>query len=322
MLNKLLTMLTLFLLTSLTAQGASFPLPAAGDDLVGDAFVITAQNGETLGKIGERYDIGIFEMTEANPNLNPEHLRRGQQVIIPNVYILPKFREGIVINIAELRLFYFPKNSNMVYTYPVGLGRREWRTPTASTAVLNKVKDPYWTPPQSIRNYVFEQIGKILPDSLPPGPENPLGPYAIYLTLNGYLIHGTNQPWSIGKLISSGCIRLKNEDVEELYGMVQIGQPVHLIHHPYKVGFHDNNVYMEAHVPVALEDPVNSLNVVSPDVALHSRLTNIHGVEIHWEQVDRAVREHRGIPLNIGRVINTREAHKGESYHNPNILFG
>ncbi len=110
--------------------------------------------------------------------------------------------------------------------------------------------------------------------------------------------------------------------MEELYSMVQIGQPVHLIHHPYKVGFHDNDVYMEAHVPVAIDDPVNTLNVVSPDTALHARLNDIHGVEIHWEQVDRAVREHRGIPLNIGRVINTRAAHQGESYHNPNILFG
>lgn len=296
---------TLFFLLALPTASFSavFNMPRNGNDVVGQYFTVEAHSGDTLISIGADYDIGLHEMLEANPNVNPKRLRAGQKVIIPSAYILPKFRKGIVINLAELRLYYFDHSGKHVYTYPVGLGRREWRTPTGTAKVNRKQKDPTWYVPESIADFVFEQTGRILPDFIPPGPENPLGHHAIYITLPGYLIHGTNQPWSIGKLISSGCIRLYNEDVAELYDMVKIGDPVHIIHHPYKVGWKDGDLFLEAHVPVTIDDPINKLNVLSVDRAIRETVKE-RNVRIDWHRVDRIVRRPSGIPIPVGTAGN------------------
>ncbi len=186
-----------------------------------------------------------------------------------------------------------------MYTYPVGLGRREWRTPLFETSVSRKQADPTWHVPNSIRDYVFEQTGKELPDAIPPGPDNPLGPYAIYLVKPGYLIHGTDQPWSVGRLVGSGCIRMQNTDVEQLFNMVDKGDKVRVVHLPYKIGWNKGKLYLQAHVPVNINDPISHLNVVSVDAALRDSVKG-KNYQIDWDRVNRAVSHQMGVPISIG----------------------
>jgi L,D-transpeptidase ErfK/SrfK len=242
---------------------------------------------------------------EANPEIQyPNELRSGQTVVIPTAYILPPFRDGIVINLAELRLYYFTRDHKYVYTYPVGLGRKEWRTPVVDSTVVGKKKDPVWYPPESIRDFVFEEVGKELPEVMGPGPDNPLGHYAIYMAKHGYLIHGTNQPWSVGKLVSSGCIRLLPDDIEQLFHAVSNGQKVRIIHYPYKLGWSNGRLYLEAHVPVNMSDPISHLNIVSADDAIRDAMKK-HPVRVDWERADQAIQHQLGIPVAISNKPNS-----------------
>jgi L,D-transpeptidase ErfK/SrfK len=281
----------------LMIYAARYPMPQLGNDLIGNLMTIRADYGENLGDIGDRYGVGLHEMLEANHSLGEEALYGGEEVIIPTQFVLPKYRKGIVINLAECRLYYFTSDGKYVLTYPVGLGRKGWRTPTTSTTVIRKTADPVWTVPPSIHAYVYEQTGKWLPNSIPPGPDNPLGPYAIYLGTHGYLIHGTNQPWSVGKLISAGCIRLYNADVTELYRYVTTGTPVRIIHQPYKAGWQNGKLYLEAHIPVNIGEPPSELNMISAE---RSILAAIHRkYNVNWNCARQIIEQQDGIPEPI-----------------------
>lgn len=287
----------LFLFIAPLALAAKFPMPAFGNDVIGQIQIVRAQHGDTLETIGERFGIGLHEMTEANPRLNPNELYDGQDVIVPTSFVLPKYRQGIVINVPECRLYYFDPHGKYVLTYPVGLGRKGWRTPTTSTTVIRKSTNPIWTVPKTIRSYILEQTGNLLPNAVPPGPENPLGRYALYLGTHGYLIHGTNQPWSIGKLISAGCIRLYNADVRELYPYVKTGTPVRIIHQPYKAGWQDGRLYLEAHVPLtaSLQQRPSDLNLLSVEKSVLSA-TSCRNAQVNWQSVREVVQHQDGMP--------------------------
>lgn len=278
---------------------ATYPMPPKGSDIVGKLFTVEAQSGDTLLKIANDYNLGWHEIMEANPDVDPQNLRSGQRIVIPTAFVLPPFRDGIVINLAELRLYYFSRDKRTVSTYPVGLGRREWRTPIVDSSVVGKKEHPTWFVPDSIRDFVFEQTGKELPEYIEPGPDNPLGDYAIYMAKAGYLIHGTNQPWSVGKLVSSGCIRLQSQDIEELFHNVTIGQKVRIIHYPYKLGWNDGMLYIEAHVPVNIADPISHLNMISADDAIREAVKG-HNISVDWNRVDQAIHHQLGIPVAIG----------------------
>lgn len=276
-----------------------------GDDVVGQPVTVKA-HGDTLLTIANRYNIGMHEILETNPQLKltqetaTNKLRSGKNVIVPTAYVLPPFRKGIVINLAELRLYYFPADGSRVYTYPVGVGRTQWRTPLASTSVISKEEYPTWHVPPTIKQYVMEQTGKELPDTIgPEDPENPLGRYAMHLGVSGYLIHGTNQPWSIGKFVSSGCIRMHNEDVEELYSLVTPGTPVHIINYANKVGWHQGQLYMESQIPLQLSEPEGILNENSPSALIESKVKSYPGA-VDWNKVNQVSNEHLGIPQAIG----------------------
>jgi L,D-transpeptidase ErfK/SrfK len=299
------------LLATSSGLAAKYPMPSPGNDLVGELITTYAEPGDTIDDIGDRYGVGLHEMLEANPRLGQGELYGGERILIPTQFVLPKYRKGIVINLAECRLYYFTADGTTVYTYPVGLGRKGWRTPTTSTSVIRKTPDPVWSVPPSIHNYVYEQTGHWLPDVVPPGPENPLGPYAIYLGTHGYLIHGTNQPWSIGKLISAGCIRLFNADVTELYQQVKTGTPVKIIHQPYKAGWQNGMLYLEAHVPVNIGEPPSELNMLSPRKEL---LTANHKQQmIDWQSVWQILEQKNGVPEPIG--------HNQEPVYNDQFSF-
>jgi L,D-transpeptidase ErfK/SrfK len=229
------------------AHATTFVLPIEGN-LIGKLKTVEARTGETLTEVGRRFDIGHNEIIKANPRISPLHqLFGGTKVLIPEQYILPSApREGIVINLAELRLYYYPKGQNVVVTEPVGIGREGWNTPIGVTKIIAKQIDPVWRPTPSVRTEAAKN-GTPIPSIFPPGKHNPLGKYVLRLGWPTYLIHGTNRPEGVGARVSAGCIRMLPEDVEYLFNNVPIGTKVTVINQPIKVGNNGNNYYIEAH---------------------------------------------------------------------------
>lgn len=299
------TTLSALLLTTQSGYAAMYEMPPKGNDIVGEVQVVRASHGDTLLTIANRYEVGMHEMLEANPNLHlnqetaTQPLHRGTKVVVPTQYVLPPFRKGIVINLPELRLYYFTPDKHYVYTFPVGLGRDEWRTPLASTSVVRKTPDPTWRVPKSIKEYVYQETGRVLPDEMPPGEENPLGPYAMYLAKSGYLIHGTNQPWSIGKYISSGCIRMQNESVDQLYHMVSVGTPVHIVNYGNKAGWLNGKLYLESQSPVQLSEAAGPLNNQPASTVVNSALKT-HAGAVDWNRVSEVASNGDGLPEEVG----------------------
>lgn len=299
--NIILTIVIALSISSL-AKAALFRLPDIGDDIVGHNFIAQVQRGDNAASIRARYEVSYNELAAANPGVNFNHLRVGQPLLIPNEFILPKYRQGIVINTPELRLYYFTPDGKYVRTFPVGLGKENWRTPLTFAKVVKKETDPTWHIPKSIHEYVYRTQGKVLPEYILPGPENPLGKYALYLSESGYMIHGTNQPESVGTFFSSGCMRLLAEPIRTLYQEVDIGTPVYIIHHPFKAGWMGEVLYFEAHSPVSGYGGVNSeeLNNKNAEDAILKAI-QLRPARISWALVKQIMREHGGTPEPIGK---------------------
>ncbi len=238
---------------SVWGVGQSFaltlPLPEDGSRLVGKNYSVFVQPGDSFNKIAAAHDVGLQELIQANPGINPKRMDLWSEVIIPQQFILPDApQKGIVINLPELRLYYYPAGGDTVMTFPVAVGKQGWRTPEVKTSVVGMKKDPAWRPPKSIKAYMAEK-GVILPDVVPAGPNNPLGQYALRLGHPGYLIHGTNKDWTVGNRASSGCIRLRTNDIEALFSQASVGLPVQIVNQPYKVTRHNNDWLLESHRP-------------------------------------------------------------------------
>lgn len=296
--------LNLFLTTVAHAGVSEYSVPPLGNDIVGQTYPITVERGDSLTTIRQENDISYEELLEANPRINFYKLKVGQTIIIPKQFILPKFRRGIVINIPELRLYYFTPDGQTLYTFPVGLGRENWRTPLISSKVASKEEDPVWRVPNSIREYVLNKTGEELPDVVMPGPKNPLGKYALRLQEGDYLIHGTNAPTSVGTFISSGCMRLLREPIELLYEEVAVGTPVHVMHCPTKAGWRNNKLYVESHIPVSSYTSMSSPLNVDPEEAIYD-VIHLRPTQIDWNAVSRNVKQHLGIPEVIGYQIDS-----------------
>ncbi len=284
---------------------SQFTLPPPGDDLIGEIIKIKTQQTASLATLAQQYDLGALEMFAANPNRTRELFNAGNTVILPKQYILPpvQYRNGIVINVSELRLYYFLPNG-AVETFPVALGREGWSTPLAETKVYRKQANPTWYVPESIRAATLAQTGEELPTMVSPGPNNPLGPFALYLGLNGYLIHGNNNPSSIGRLVSSGCIRLYNSDIEQLFYAIAPGTPVHIINYPIKAGWLGNQLYLEVHQPIKDVDG-NYENATPSLQTVIVKATAGKNVIIDWKKVNKIVEKHTGIPTVIGELNTT-----------------
>ncbi len=224
------------------------------------------EHEDTLLDIARRYDIGQEQIIRANPDVDRWLPGDGTRVIIPTRYILPAApREGLVLNVPEMRLYYYPKpkpgETPVVKTFPVGIGRQDWGTPLGLTKIVGKVKDPTWTPPASIRKE-HEENGDPLPAVVPAGPNNPLGQYAMRLAIGGgsYLIHGTNKAFGVGMRASHGCIRMMPEDIEYLFQQTPVGTPVRIVSETAKVGWFGGKLYLEIHEPLE-EDRVGRADV-------------------------------------------------------------
>jgi len=244
-------------LYSAFSVGATFELPPSDSRVVGRIQHHEVVAGETLALIAKQYDIGFLSLMAANKGVDPFLPAEGYVLSIPSRFILPDTpRQGVVINLAELRLYYFEPEKNLVHVFPVGIGRVGRDTPEMVTTISQKRPNPTWTPPKSIREEYLSK-GIELPPVVPAGPENPLGEYALRLAYGAgdYLIHGTNKDFGIGLRVSSGCIRMEPKDIEWLFEKVNKGEKVTIINEPIKVALEpDRSVFVEAHEPLTRSD--------------------------------------------------------------------
>ncbi|WP_447928802.1 L,D-transpeptidase family protein [Vreelandella sp. EE27] len=270
-----------------------FRLPEEGD-IVGQYYTVTVQDPEeTLLDIARRHNIGYEEIRMANPDVSLWVPGEGTEVIIPAQYILPPApREGVVVNLSELRLYYYPAdNPGVVETYPVSVGREEFATPVGMTRTTVKVKDPAWSPPSSMRAEAAAR-GEPAPSVVPAGPDNPLGRHAILLAMPSYLIHGTNRPEGVGMRASRGCIRMYPEDIESLYERVPSGTQVNLMDAPFKAGWGaDGTLFVQSYPQ--LEENVGDFEPLLNAIERVESLTE-DDVQVDYAQVKRAVESPNG----------------------------
>ncbi len=236
------------------SRAETFVLPPPGVNVIGAIQTVYARHEDTLSDIARRYNVGYDEITLANPDVDPWLPGEGTAIIVPSQYILPDApREGLVLNVPEMRVYYYPPVQKgkppLVVTFPASIGRMEWQTPLGKTKIVKKQAYPTWYPTDSIRAEHLED-GDPLPKSIPPGPENPLGTHALRLGIPGYLIHGTNKPYGIGMRVTHGCIRLYPEDIRALFDMVPVDAPVYVVNQPFKAGWRNGLLYVEAHPPL------------------------------------------------------------------------
>ncbi|MEI8634980.1 L,D-transpeptidase family protein [Vibrio sp. PP-XX7] len=242
---------------SCLSQARTYDLPSDGSRLVGEMDYHQIKKGETIARIADEYDVGFLAVMEANPGIDPFLPHEGTVVTIPTQTILPDVPwEGIVVNLAELRLYFFAPEQRKVYIFPVGIGRIGRDTPEMETTISQKRPNPTWTPPQSIRNE-YKNRGIELPAVVPAGENNPLGKFALRLAYGAgdYLIHGTNKNFGIGLRVSSGCIRMNPQDIDWLFHQVRVGEKVRVIDEAVKVSLEpDRTVFIEVHEPLTRSD--------------------------------------------------------------------
>ncbi len=204
-----------------------------------------------------------------------------------------------MINLAEYRLYYFPEGENLVYTYPLGIGREGWNSPIATGRVTGKTPNPAWYPPQSIRDEHAAE-GDPLPAVVPPGPDNPLGPFKFNLSMPGYLIHGSNKKFGIGMRVSHGCFRMLNHNVLELADLVPVGTKIRIIDEPYKFGVSDGKIYLEAHAPLEGEQPVSLMDKHAAVInTLLRRTDDPTTLHLDWDMIREIVAAEDGLPVQI-----------------------
>jgi len=273
-----------------------------GQDVVGELQTVKAKSEDTFVDIARAYGLGFDELVAANPAVDPWLPKDGETIVLPTRFVLPEApREGIVLNIAAKRLFHYRNSDNsdqvVVETYPIGIGRSGWATPTGDTKVVSKARDPVWFVPASVRKEHLE-AGDPLPRQVPPGPDNPLGAYVLGLGIPGYLIHGTNKPAGVGMRISHGCVRLFPEDIEYLYEQVGIGVRVRIVNQPFLFGWQDRDLVLEAHAPLQEDDRDWYGNVL-----LHARSSLVtyagDGKQLDEARVLKIAEDRRGFPVSV-----------------------
>ena len=278
---------------------------APGDDVIGALATIPSVYEDTLPDLGRRYGVGYEEMVRANPDVDVWLPGDGTEILFPTQYVLPRApRVGIVVNLAEYRLYFFSTRNGImeVSTFPISIGRMDWSTPLGRAAIVAKVRNPAWYPPASVRRE-HEAEGDPLPKVVPPGPDNPLGDYAMRLSVPGYLIHGTNKPDGVGMRVSHGCIRMYPEDIASLFPRVTLETPVELVNQPYKIGWSGNKLLLEVH-PLLEENTEEEERGLTAITELYVYATRKRTARVDWQRVERVYAEKRGIPVVIGTAAN------------------
>ena len=267
-------------------------------DIIGAITRHISAEDDSLVALAQRNRVGFIGLRAANPGLNAWVPGKGTEIVLPTAHILPEGpRRGIVINLPELRLYHFRPGKPPV-SYPIGIGRDGRETPAGLTFVEAKRVNPTWYPTPSIRADKPE-----LPAAVPPGPDNPLGSRGIYLAFGTYVIHGTNKPAGVGRYVSRGCIRMYEEDVQELYEQVDIGTPVSIVYQPVKIGWSDGALYVEVHPNREQANEIEATGTFSAasELGVEQRIFDKAGdaERVDWDSVARALRERRGLPVRI-----------------------
>jgi L,D-transpeptidase ErfK/SrfK len=322
----------LLCLVSQSVVATTFNLPSGTDSLIdnsaGKPVYVKAKKEDSLIDIAVEYLLGQEEIVHANRGVDRWLPGAGTDVRIPSSYLLPDApRQGIVINLPEYRLYYYPSAksnsakssatitppsltttaqptpptsvvpSGKVISYSVGIGRVDWKTPLGVTKIVGKVKNPTWTPPETIKAEHLAK-GDPLPDVWPAGPDNPLGLFAFRLGLPGYLLHSTNKPQGVGMQVSHGCMRLYPKDIEKMFPIVDVGTSVNIVNQPIKVGWSQGQLYIESHPDLEGEETGEQQRL---DTALRliEKAQTIRPVLINDEAVKMALTENSGIPTLI-----------------------
>lgn len=298
------------------------------DDVVGQMQVTKVQGEDTFSDIARRFNLGYEELVRANPGVDPWLPGEGREIVLPTQYILPQApREGLVINLAQLRVFYYPKRAEgelqTVITHPIGIGKVGWSTPEGTTKVTGKTKNPTWFPPASVRKE-HKEAGDPLPSKVPPGPDNPLGAHMMTLGWPSYLIHGTNKPYGVGMRSSHGCMRFYPEDIAELYDDIPVGTKVTVVNQPFVFGWHDDSMYVQA-FPV-LEDDTRE-HPQAADALLNATISNdmwvkvkLHNATVDLDLVNSIVAKPRGIAMPVSKQQYTLDKHTYLARHVENRL--
>jgi len=283
-------------------NGNHFVLESSDQSVIGAPQIVFTRDENTFSDLAREYGLGYDELVAANPGIDPWLPGEGTAILLPTQYVLPNVpREGIVLNIASKRLFYFPKaedgEDQTVMTYPIGIGRVGWQTPLGSSMVVSKATDPSWYVPASVRRE-HAALGDPLPAVVPPGPDNPLGRRVLKLGIPGYLIHGTNQPYGVGMHVSHGCVRLYPENIEPLYEQVAVGEAVRIINEPFLAGWRDGEIYFEALAPLE-DDEFDVDQRLAKLLGTIEGLADSNGVRVNIDRMRAAAAARRGVPVII-----------------------
>ena len=316
------------------APAEVYELPPEGNDVVGAVTAISARADDTLLDIARRHGLGYEDIVRANPHVDTWLPGEGTRVVLPTRFVLPPGpRVGLVLNLAEYRMYYFPEpeagEPAVVMTYPMSIGRMDWETPLGRTTVISKVRNPTWYPPESVRAE-HAADGDPLPRVVPPGPKNPLGAYAMRLDLPGYLIHSTNRPAGVGMRVTHGCIRMFPEDIGFLFDKVAVKTRVRIINEPVKIGWDNDALVMEVHrtleeAPVDRETeeegtgesivaamvPTEDNDAEDNEVFVRDKMTalterfvaatNTRPGKLDWDLAEQLLAQASGIPATVGR---------------------
>ena len=302
-----------------------FELRAGDGDLVGAIQKTIVGPEDTLPDIARRFDVGYEEILLANPGVDPWLPGVGREVVVPTMFVLPVApREGVVVNIAAMRIFYFPPHKRgepqLVYTHPIGIGKVGWKTPEGTTRIIARQKDPVWVVPQSVRDE-HARDGEKLPDRVPAGPNNPLGQYLFRLDWPSYLIHGTNKPYGVGMRSSHGCMRLYPEDIAVFFNLVPIGTRVTVVNQPYVFGWRDHTLYLQSYA--VLEDDTRDWNshrrrlldqlLKSPSQPEAARRIHAGDSQLDWQRIGTLAHAPRALPVPVSSGHDGIEAVLGSA---------
>ncbi len=275
-------------------------------DLVGSSTNYRVKGTETLFEVARPNGLAFTEIMSANPGVDPWIPEADIDLVLPSRHILPQGRRtGIIVNLGDSRLYYFPEDGTAPASFPIGIGRYNWATPLGTTEVVRKAENPTWYVPKSIR-----EEDPSLPPVVPPGPDNPLGGHALYLGMSGYLIHGTNKPWGVGMRVTHGCIRMYPENIAWLFRTVYPGTPVTIVNQPVKAGWDGDAFFVEVHreadyaretgddidVPPAASTPQQLYPVAATII---QRVAGTEVARINWNRVRKAIREATGMPVKV-----------------------
>jgi L,D-transpeptidase ErfK/SrfK len=270
------------------------------DDLIGSTKLHIIQGKETLIDVARLYDVGFDELKAANPGIDTFIPGDGRTIVVPGSHLLPATpHKGIVVNLSEMRLYYYSPDGKKVATFPIGIGRDGLETPTGTAKIVRKHKHPTWYPTK-----ISHEENPDLPNAVGPGPDNPLGDYAMYLSWAQYLIHGTNKPPGVGRRVSHGCMRMYPEDIEKLFHWTKIGTPVTVVSQEVKLGWHDGALYLEVTPSMKQIDELEEKGSYGPDDVPNIRdlvmaVAGGAAPKIDWHAVVEASRVRDGVPVRI-----------------------